>query len=83
VEIFDEHKNKITEKDTLCGLNIGLDGLKSLPPEFFTGEMLIQPQQPQDMIVPTGKEAPFMVVFKDLTGQARAFNVEIIEAPNL
>jgi hypothetical protein len=83
VEIFDEHKNKVTEKDTLCGLNIGLDGLKSLPPEFFTGEMLIQPQQPQGMVVPTGKEAPFMVVFKDLTSQAREFNVEIIEAPNL
>jgi predicted Zn finger-like uncharacterized protein len=83
VEIFDQHKDKIAEKDTLCGLNIGLDGLKSLPPEFFKGEMLIQPQQPNDMVVPTGKEAPFMVVFKDLAGQAREFEVDIIEAPNL
>jgi len=83
VEIFDQHKDKIREKETLCGLNIGLDGLKSLPPEFFKGEMLIQPQQPNDMVIPTGKEAPFMVVFKDLTGQAREFKVEIIEAPNL
>jgi predicted Zn finger-like uncharacterized protein len=83
VEIFDQHKDKITEKETLCGLNIGLDGLKSLPSEFFKGEMLIQPQQPQDMVIPTGKEAPFMVVFKDLTSQAREFKVEIIEAPNL
>jgi predicted Zn finger-like uncharacterized protein len=83
VEIFDQHKDKITEKETFCGLNIGLDGLKSLPPEFFKGEMLIQPQQPQDMVTPTGKEAPFMVVFKDLTSQAREFKVEIIEAPNL
>jgi predicted Zn finger-like uncharacterized protein len=83
VEIFDQHKDKIAEKDTLCGLNIGLDGLKSLPPEFFKGEMLIQPQQPNDMVVPTGKEAPFMVVFKDLAGQAREFEVVIIEAPNL
>jgi predicted Zn finger-like uncharacterized protein len=83
VEIFDQHKDKITEKETLCGLNIGLDGLKSLPPEFFKGEMLIQPQQPKDMVIPTGKEAPFMVVFKDLTSQAREFKVDIIEAPNL
>ena len=83
VEIFDQHKDKIMEKETFCGLNIGLDGLKSLPPEFFTGEMLIQPQQPQDLVIPTGKEAPFMVVFKDLTSQAREFKVEISEAPNL
>jgi predicted Zn finger-like uncharacterized protein len=83
VEIFDQHKDKITEKETFCGLNIGLDGLKSLPPEFFRGEMLIQPQQPKDRVIPTGEEAPFMVVFKDLTNQAREFKVEIIEAPNL
>jgi hypothetical protein len=83
VEIFDQHKDKITEKETLCGLNIGLDGLKSLPPEFFKGEILIQPRQPKDMVIPTGQEAPFMVVFKDLTSQAREFKVDIIEAPNL
>jgi hypothetical protein len=83
VEIFDQHKDKITEKETFCGLNIGPDRLKSLPPEFFKGDMLIQPQQPQDMIISTGKEAPFMVVFKDLTSKAREFTVDIIEAPNL
>jgi len=83
VEIFDQHKDKITEKETFCGLNIGLDGLKSLPPEFFKGEMLIQPQQQKDMVIPTGQETPFMVVFKDLTSQAREFKVEIVEAPNL
>jgi predicted Zn finger-like uncharacterized protein len=84
VEIFDQHKDKIAEKETFCGLNIGLDGLKSLPPEFFKGEeMLIQPQQPRDMVISAGKEAPFMVVFKDLTSQAREFKVDIIEAPNL
>ncbi|HJX60052.1 MAG TPA: DUF3426 domain-containing protein [Thermodesulfobacteriota bacterium] len=83
VEIYDQHKDKITEKETFCGLNIGLDGLKSLPPEFFKGEMLIQPQQQKDMVIPTGQETPFMVVFKDLTSQAREFKVDIIEAPNL
>jgi predicted Zn finger-like uncharacterized protein len=83
VEVFDEHNNKIAEKETFCGRNIGRDGLKSLPPEFFRGEMLIQPLHPRDMVVPTGKEAPFMVVFKDLTRQAREFKPEIIEAPNL
>jgi predicted Zn finger-like uncharacterized protein len=83
VEIFDQRKDKLTEKETLCGFNIGLEGLKSLPPDFFKGDMLIQPQQPQDMVIPTGKEAPFMVVFKDLTSEASEFKVDIIEAPNL
>ena len=83
VEVFDEHNNKIAEKETLCGLNIGLDGLKSLPPEFFKGEMLIQPQQPKDMVVPTGKETPFMVVFKDLISGKKKFEPKITEAPNL
>jgi predicted Zn finger-like uncharacterized protein len=83
VEIFDQHKDKITEKETYCGLNIGVGGLKSLPLGFFKGEMLIQPQQLKDRVIPTGKEAPFMVVFKDLTSQAREFKVEIIEAPSL
>ncbi len=83
VEIFDQNKEKIVEKETLCGLNIGLDGLRSLPPQFFSGDLVIQPQQPQDMVLPSGKEIPFMVVFKDLTSQAREFKVEIVEAPSL
>lgn len=83
VDIFDQNKDKILEKETLCGLNIGLDGLRSLPPTFFEGDMLIQPQQPKEMVIPPGKEVPFMVVFKDLASQAREFKVEIIEAPNL
>jgi hypothetical protein len=83
VVVFDQHKDKIAEKETFCGLNIGLEGLKSLPPEFFKGEMLIQPQQPKDRVIAAGKEAPFMVVFKDLTSQAREFKVDILESPNL
>ncbi len=83
VVIFDQHKYKITEKETICGLNLGLEGLKSLPPEFFKGEMLIQPTQAQEMVVPTGRDAPFMVVFKDLSSQAKEFKVEISDAPNL
>ncbi len=83
VEIFDRNREKISEKETLCGLNIGPVGLRSLPPEFFEGEMLIEPQEPKDLIVPAGKEAPFMVVFKDLAREAREFKVEISEAPRL
>jgi hypothetical protein len=35
------------------------------------------------MIAPSGKVVPFMIVFKDLPGQAKEFKVEIVEAPSL
>lgn len=83
VVIFDQNKDKVAEKETLCGLSLGQEELKNLPPEFFTGEMLIQPQLAQEMIVPSGKEVPFMILFKDLSSQAKEFKVEISDAPNL
>jgi predicted Zn finger-like uncharacterized protein len=84
VVIFDQNKDKVAEKETICGLNIGRGDLKNLPPDFFNkGEMLIQPQTPKEMIIPSGKDAPFMVIFKDLSSQAKEFKVEISEAPNL
>jgi predicted Zn finger-like uncharacterized protein len=83
VVIFDQNNDAVAEKETLCGLDIGREELKNLPPEFFKGQMLIQPQTPKEMIIPPGKDAPFMVIFKDLSGQAREFKVEISEAPKL
>jgi predicted Zn finger-like uncharacterized protein len=83
VVIFDQNKDKVAEKETLCGLNISRGDLKNLPPDFFKGEMLIQPQTAKEMIIPSGKDAPFMVIFKDLSSQAREFKVEISEAPKL
>jgi hypothetical protein len=83
VVIFDQNKDKVAEKETLCGLSLGREGLKNLPPEFFKGEMLIQPQLAKEMIVPSGKEVPFMILFKDLSSQAKEFKVEISDAPNL
>jgi hypothetical protein len=83
VVIFDQNKDKVAEKETLCGLNMGRGDLKKLPPDFFKGEMLIQPQTPREMIISSGKDAPFMVIFKDLSSQAKEFKVEISEAPKL
>jgi len=83
VVIFDQNKDKVAEKETLCGLSLGREELKNLPPEFFKGEVLIQPQLAKEMIVPSGKEVPFMVLFKDLSSQAKEFKVEISDAPNL
>jgi hypothetical protein len=83
VVIFDRNKDKVAEKETLCGLSISRGELRNLPPEFFKGEMLIQPQTAKEMIIPTGRDAPFATIFKDLSSQAKEFKVEISEAPNL
>jgi predicted Zn finger-like uncharacterized protein len=83
VTIFDQNRMKVSEKETLCGPIIGREELKNLPPDFFIGEMILQPKTEQEMIVPAGKAVPFMVVFKDLPAQAKEFKVEIVEAPSL
>jgi len=83
VVIFDQNRMKVTEKETLCGRTIGREELKNLPSDFFSGEMIIQPKTEKEMIAPSGKVVPFMIVFKDLPGQAKEFKVEIVEAPSL
>lgn len=83
VVIFDQNRMKVTEKETLCGRTIGRGELKNLPSDFFSGEMIIQPKTEKEMITPSGKAAPFVVVFKDLPAHAKEFKVEIVEAPSL
>lgn len=83
VTIFDQNRMKVAEKETLCGLTIGQGDLRSLPSDFFSGEMILQPKTEKEMIAPSGKTIPFMVIFKDLPAQAKEFKVEIIEAPSL
>ena len=82
VVIFDQNRMKVTEKETLCGRTIGRGELKNLPSDFFSGEMIIQPKTEKEMIAPSGKAIPFMIVFKDLPTQAKEFKVEIVEAPS-
>jgi len=83
VVIFDQEKSRVAEKETLCGRLLPRGEWKALPPEFFQGEMIIKPKTPEEMISPSGKSIPFMVVFKDLPPQAKEFKVEITEAPSL
>ena len=82
VIIFDQDKNKMAEKEAVCGRILSRQDLKSQPPAFFKGEILIKPQEEKDMVVPPGNVAPFMVVFPDPLSQAKEFKVEIVEAPN-
>ena len=83
VIIFDQNKMKVAEKETFCGRTINRGELKNFPPDFFSGEMIIQPKTEKEMIAPSGKAIPFVVVFKDLPAQAKEFKVEIVEAPSL
>lgn len=83
VVIFDEGKLKVAEKEAVCGRVIARGELKNQPAEFFKGEMVVKPETEQEMITPSGKETPFMVIFKDLPSSAKDFKCEILEAPNL
>ncbi len=83
VTIFDQHKTKVTEKVTLCGPTVGRGELKNLPTDFFSGEMILQPKSEKDLLAPSGKTLPFMVMFKDLPPYAKEFKVEIVESPSL
>jgi predicted Zn finger-like uncharacterized protein len=83
VAILDQKKAKLAEKEIICGRIIGREELKNMPNAFFKGEMVIRPKTEKDMITPPGKTIPFMVIFKSLSTQAKEFQVEIVEAPNL
>ena len=83
ISIFDEDKVKVAEQDVICGRMIRREELKNQPPEFFKGDMVIKPQSEQEMIVPPGKTAPFMMIFKDLPRPPKDYRPEILEAPNL
>jgi predicted Zn finger-like uncharacterized protein len=83
VVIFSQDKLKVDEKEAICGRIISREELKKQPVEFFRGEMVIRPQTEKEMVTPSGKATPFMVIFMDPPSQAKEFKVEIVEAPNL
>jgi hypothetical protein len=83
ITIYDEEKIKVAEQDAICGRVIPREELKNQPPEFFKGDMVVKPQTEREMVTPSGKVTPFMVIFKDLPSRAKDFKYEILEAPNL
>jgi hypothetical protein len=83
ITIYDGEKLKVAEQDAICGRVMSREELKNQPPEFFKGDMVIKPQTEQEMVTPSGKATPFMVIFKDLPSRAKDFKYEILEAPNL
>ena len=83
VGVFDQNKAKVAEREATCGRTITRDELLRLPPAFFQGEVSLNPGTDQEMVLQVGKSIPFILIFKNLPAQAKEFNVEIVEAPNL
>jgi len=83
ITIYDEEKIKVAEQDAICGRVMNREELKNQPLDFFKGDMVVKPQTEQEMVTPSGKATPFMVIFKDLPSRAKDFKYEILEAPNL
>ena len=83
VVILDQDKAEVAEKAVLCGPTLSREDLKKLRPGFFEGEAGIKPQAEKETMTPPDKSIPFMVIFRDLSSQAKEFKVEIVEAPNL
>lgn len=83
ISIFDRNKTKVAEKEIIGGKALTRDELKSLSAEFLKGDLVIKPKSDRESIIESGKEAPFMVIFKDIPPNATEFSVEIVEAPNI
>jgi hypothetical protein len=85
VVIFDQNRNKIAERDTLCGRALSREELEKQPVAFYRGDMIIPPESAKERVVPPGNASPFMILFKDegFSEQAKEFKVEILEAPRL
>jgi predicted Zn finger-like uncharacterized protein len=83
VTIYDQQKNKVTEREALCGRAITRDELRKMPPAFFRGDFALAPKSDKEMAVPAGTSIPFTVILRDLPGRAKEFSVQIVEAPNL
>ena len=83
VVIVDQDKTEVAEKVVLCGPTLSREDLKKLPPGFFESGAGIKPPAEKETMVPADKSISFMVIFKDVSSQAKEFKVQIAEAPNL
>jgi len=83
VVIVDQDKTEVAEKVVLCGPTLSREDLKKLPPGFFESGGGIKPPAEKETMVPADKSISFMVIFKDVSSQAKEFKVQIAEAPNL
>jgi predicted Zn finger-like uncharacterized protein len=83
VVVLDQDKNEVAEKVVLCGPTLSREDIKKLPPGFLEGGVGIKPQAEKETILSPDKSIPFMVIFRDLSSQAKEFRVDFVEYPNL
>jgi len=83
VVILDQASNRIKEKVIFCGNVFTRKELERLSPKFFTGEEILQPKRPKDMVVEAQKTISFMAVFSGLPREGKSFKVEKLDAPGV
>jgi hypothetical protein len=85
VVILDQNRNKLAERETLCGRALSRQELENQPAAFYRGDMIIPPESAKERVVPPGKASPFMIIFRDegFSEQPKEFKPDILEAPKL
>ncbi len=83
VIILDQAGNRIQEKEVLCGNVFTREELEKLSSRFLTGEEILQPKRPKDMVVEAHQTISFMALFSGLPREGKSFKVEVLEAPGV
>jgi hypothetical protein len=83
VIILDQAANRIKEKVIVCGNAFTREELETLSPRFFTGEEILQPRRPKDMVLEAQETISFMAIFSGLPREGKSFKVETLEAPGV
>ncbi len=83
VVILDQAGNRIKEKEVFGGNVFTREELEKVSPRFFTGEEILQPKRPKDMVVEPDRTISFMAIFSGLPREGKSFKVEILEAPGV
>ena len=83
VIILDQAGNRIKEKMVYAGNVFAREELEQLSPRFFTGDEILQPKRPKDMVLEAHKTISFMAIFSGLPREGKSFKVEKLEAPTV
>ena len=81
IVILDQTGNRLREKVIYCGNVFTREELQKLAPAFLTGEEVLQPKRPKDMVLEPNRTLSFMAIFSGLPREGKSFKVEKLEAP--
>jgi|GEM_PF-356766 len=81
--ILDQAGNRIKEKMVYCGNVFTREELEQLSARFLTGDEILQPKRPKDMVLEARKTISFMAIFSGLPREGKSFKVETLEAPGV